>query len=262
MSGRIIAGKERGVDQTPTHWQVKISAHDKILKKFLGHCGGVLLSKKYILSAAHCKHVLLLDGTDEALIGAKAATEKDKIHTLSKTYYVHPDYEEFLHPKLSYLPIYDFMLLILNPELALPCPSRFVRLPMKSADSDLIRKTLITVGWGSITPASHEQVIKHKQEGTLLDMPNHMHEVEIHYVRSSICQERYQGVFDGYGQSEVRGVKRAPNAELGLYGLNELPGKYFGKETRFDEGPGLSMICGTKGICQGDSGCKYSSKSK
>ena len=42
----------------------------------------------YVLTAAHCKQGLRLDGKDVVLIGAKSKTNNGKMFKLTKTYFV------------------------------------------------------------------------------------------------------------------------------------------------------------------------------
>ena len=156
-SGRIIGGRPKLDRESPNTWQVARVKREK--NSILPHvfCGGVLLSKKYILSAAHCGPPTT--GKDKVLIGAKAKYEVDKIRPLSHKYHTHDKHQIFHSATHGPFTVYDFMILILKAPFH-ACVSDFVRLPKKSDDDNLLGTPLLAVGWGSILPATHEQILR------------------------------------------------------------------------------------------------------
>ena len=234
-------------------------------------CGGVLLSNEHILTAAHCKPHLSLNGDDRALVGAKSVSETDRIHILSRRYYVHEEYETFTSERYGFIAIFDFMILFLQNPLSMRCPTSFVRLPKQNDDSpdNLLNKPLITVGWGSYLPVTHQQLLDQIQNGVPYPMANlgELRQIEVSYVPKSICQLRWQELISQFGATQ--GVHPHPE----LPGILDKPGKHYANLLRFDEEPGHSMLCASacttedlskcehrherRGVCVGDSGCKY-----
>ena len=109
---RLVPGeRKRYISEDAIPWQVGLRRPDSVVK-----CGGVLLSEKVIISAAHCKDVLKFDGLDEAVLGSiltyqTIATEEP--YWLSKKHFIHPRYQEFRAETVA-LAIYDLMLLFLS----------------------------------------------------------------------------------------------------------------------------------------------------
>ena len=256
-SGRIIGGRPKLDRESPNTWQVARVKREK--NSILPHvfCGGVLLSKKYILSAAHCGPPTT--GKDKVLIGAKAKYEVDKIRPLSHKYHTHDKHQIFHSATHGPFTVYDFMILILKAPFH-ACVSDFVRLPKKSDDDNLLGTPLLAVGWGSILPATHEQILRDIL-GAPKKYPDRMQEVELFYLPIETCQERWQEVFNVYGSA--RGTKP---------GNPNYVSEYVAEEIRFDSEPGTSMFCASgcsetdlelctdenlKGMCHGDSGCKF-----
>ena len=225
----------------------------------------------YILTAAHCKPYLGLDGNDMVLIGAKSKHDASKRFQLTKTYYVHDEYEVFNSDKMGKIMIYDFMLLVLKTpnRLEMGCRTNFVRLPKQGLlEVELLNEKLNVLGWGSVRPLSFEQMLDTEIVSQNVLYRDYLLEVDLPYVRKTICQKRLQTMFEDPRWEHTRGTR--PN--LVRPGTNDRPGRYYITDIRFEEESGSSMLCTSlcaaedlssckhkhrhKGLCVGDSGCK------
>ena len=274
-SGRIVGGAGRLEDEDPASWNVAFMTSKRDI-----YCGGVLLSDKYILTAAHCKFDgnedgLRFDGKDLALVGAKKKTDA-LLLTLTKTYFVHEQYETFESDTMGELDIYDFMIVVLITPNSLErgCRSRFVRLPKKGLNEHKLKGVALSVvGWGNVALVTHQQILNKIRKGIAFKMvqPDHMMETDLSLVPARICQKRYQEMFNEWGS--VRGIKPDPKTGSEASALNDKPGQYYISDINFSKRSGNSMLCasmcaeedlssctekhGHNGACMGDSGCKY-----
>ena len=224
-----------------------------------------------MLTAAHCKQGLRLDGKDVVLIGAKSKTDNGKMFKLTKTYFVHDEYEEFNNDKMGQISIYDFMLLVLETpnRLEMGCRTNFVRLPKQGLlEEELIGESLTVLGWGSVKPIGFEEMLDDEFVSQNVVYEDHLLEVDLSYLPKYICQKRLQKMFDDPRWEHTRGTR--PN--LVRPGTNDRPGRYHITDIRFEEESGSSMLCTSmcaavdlssckhnhqqKSICIGDSGCK------
>jgi hypothetical protein len=227
--------------------------------------GGVLLSNKHIISAAHCADCLKFNDEDKVLIGAKYNKDPANLYTISKTHHIHPKYEFFHGEKDPVWPtdltIYDFMLLFLITPLQF-CDNVFARLPTKGLDDGYLSgKSLLVSGWGSLTALTSQQLIddhrrtqKRKQK-----FPRHLRFLFVPYLSNDVCQKRYQRYFGSH--PDLRGTR-----------IDGNPGQY-AKDINFEQETRSSMLCTSlcteddwtkctkhgkpRGTCFGDSGGTY-----
>ena len=153
--------------------------------------------------------------------------------------------------------------------LKMGCRSKFARLPKKGLKENELRDvTLTAVGWGGVTPVTHQQILDNIQKGIEYKIvaPGRMMETDLSLVPKYICQKRYHEMFAEWGK--VYGIRPDPNWPR----INDRPGRYEINEINFDKKSGSSMLCasmcakedlsscaekhGHKGMCMGDSGCK------
>ena len=266
LSGRIVGGAGRIEGEDPVSWNVAFMYDNRDV-----FCGGVLLSHQYVLTAAHCRPYLRFDGYDLVLVGAKKKTD-ELVLTLTETYFVYEEYEEFESADMGTICINDFMLVMLRTPniLEMGCRSNFVRLPKKGLTEHQLRGvTLTAVGWGSVTPVTHQQILDKIQNciNYKIVRPDRMIETDLSLVPSYICQKRYQQMLSEWGS--VHGIR--PDPKMGIY--NDKPGRFDISDINFSQKSGKSMLCasmcieenlasctekhGHKGACMGDSGCKY-----
>ncbi|XP_019868243.1 serine protease 27 [Aethina tumida] len=145
FSKRIIGGKEAAFGQYP--WQAFIK-----LGKF--QCGGVLVSRKYVATAAHCiitsrlRDILVylgeLDTQDTGKVEELAPAE---LHRVKKRI-VHPNFRY----RLTQPDRYDIALL----ELVTEAGHTFHISPICLPDEDmkLIGRKAVVAGWGKIQPSN------------------------------------------------------------------------------------------------------------
>ena len=108
---------------------------------------------------------------------------------------------------------------------------------------------------------THEQILRDIQDNVPAPRknPDRMQEVNLFVLPIETCQDRWQEVFDNYRAAGGTKLRSNPNYVSGYL-------------TRFDKEPGTSMFCASgcsdtdlelcthqdlKGMCYGDSGCKF-----
>lgn len=259
-----MVGSERYPHSIP--WQVGLftALYNEETKdtKVMIFCGGVLLSKRFILSAAHCSDYLKASGNSLVLVGGTSLddNDKDKFHQISN-YHIHPKFESFNGESIG-IDIFDFMIITLKDSLKNVCPSAFARLPSKGLSEEyLIDKELTISGWGSTSALSRNQVLDdmHGKGFTIapgidpFNFPKHLHVVEVPYLRKEICQKRYRNFFvehqntQGTKGSFLRDINLAENSGSSMLCTSSCTSENVGDCTDVHE---------YKGACLSDSGCK------
>ncbi|XP_037542277.1 granzyme B(G,H)-like [Nematolebias whitei] len=128
--------------------------------QFQGHhsCGGVLIRKDFVLTAAHCKH--LDAGAMTVVLGAHDITKKEKTQQLFQvaTYFQHPNFTGGFD--------YDIMLLKLKTTAKLEKYVKPIGLPKKDGNTPATIKCAVA-GWGRTGPKKPtSNVLKETTEKT------------------------------------------------------------------------------------------------
>ena len=242
---RFVPGKrKRFISEDAIPWQVGLRRPDSVVK-----CGGVLLSEKVIISAAHCKNVLKFDGLDEAVIGSILTYQTigtEEPYWLSKKHFIHPRYQEFRTETLA-MAIYDLMLLFLSKSnLFCPGARSFARLPDSSFNENFLSgKDLLLSGWGRTSPISRQEVLaSFKGKPLPGKQPGHVRHVKLSYLPSNICQKRLQKFFNEYPNVEGKPMKA------------DLPRDIrYVTDINLEIGSGLSMMCTSTCVAEDINNC-------
>jgi len=182
--GRVIGGQAAKKGEWP--WQVKILAPDPEQRgRFGGHCGGSLISPRWILTAAHCvtsgrsgKQDLF--ARDLLIVEGKSKIDKvisvdgpDKPGLAVEDVVIHEDFDRKVFAN-------DIALI----KLAEPAVSKPVILASTSDDAvEAAGHTAVVTGWG-YTKADHGWDDKY--------LPTELQEVELPIVSREDCRAAYR----------------------------------------------------------------------
>ncbi|MGZ2487089.1 secreted trypsin-like serine protease [Rhizobium pisi] len=182
--GRVIGGQAAKKGEWP--WQVKILAPDPEQRgRFGGHCGGSLISPRWILTAAHCvtsgrsgKQDLF--ARDLLIVEGKSKIDKvisvdgpDKPGLAVEDVVIHEDFDRKVFAN-------DIALI----KLAEPAVSKPVILAFASDDAvEAAGHTAVVTGWG-YTKADHGWDDKY--------LPTELQEVELPIVSREDCRAAYR----------------------------------------------------------------------
>ncbi|GGZ36646.1 S1 family peptidase [Streptomyces poonensis] len=177
-AGAVIGGHPVEISQTP--WAVALSSRDRFGGTRSGQfCGGVLVARSTVLTAAHCLSEAVLGTPYERLTDLKVIAGRGDL--LSKKgreipvrqVRVNPDYDAYTNAG-------DFAVLT----LAAPLPGSSVIRMAKAGDPAYRPGTVSTVyGWGDTTGAG--------------DYSGTLRATRVKVLRDSVCAEAYPGSAEG-----------------------------------------------------------------
>ncbi|XP_066951798.1 proclotting enzyme-like [Macrobrachium rosenbergii] len=169
VESRIVGGQEAKIGEYP--WMVLVF----ITLKLGGHaiCGGSLIKRKWVLSAAHCFHGLNYESV-ALFLGDHNIATNDEVPTtgfIAHTIRIHPQYD-------SYSQNNDIALLELSGEATFNERIQPVCLP--NAEDVVPGKLAVATGWGYT-----------QYGGSLSDV---LREVEVSLISNSQCKKLYSGL--------------------------------------------------------------------
>ncbi|XP_065295419.1 chymotrypsin-1-like [Dermacentor albipictus] len=158
--GRIHHGKPTSKDNMP--WIVQVKGISDLSSNLASHCGGSIITRNLILTAAHClfangtfvRRVVVVYESNLLDYGNGKAFDAEKM---------------MLHPKFvtNYELVHDVALVKLAVDLEFNRQVKPVCLP--TAKMDLAGKTLVVAGWGSTESAKMSKILLHAEVVALTD---------------------------------------------------------------------------------------------
>ncbi|XP_040579539.1 brachyurin [Lepeophtheirus salmonis] len=175
-SDRIINGIEASPNQFP--WAVFIKIH---IGHQIGTCTGSVISKNFILTAAHC-----LKGVSKAEIYAgthdySLESEPHRQYRVSENLHVHPNYVNTLFTYQN-----DIGLIELDEELEFNDFVRPACLPtLADVDTNLVGENTTISGWGRI-----------RGEPNPLIVPQLMYATDVPVMSNDVCRMSYGSIIN------------------------------------------------------------------
>ncbi|KAL7043331.1 hypothetical protein ACKWTF_001454 [Chironomus riparius] len=169
-NGKIFGGKRIEINEVP--WQVAL---EHVTKGFF--CGGSILSKSWILTAAHCVTVNLSEWFVRS--GSSIRSKGGEVHKVIKIF-IHPNYHEITYDILDY----DFALL----KIQNPINFDAYRQPIKLAEPHMYQQgdLVFASGYGETkNPTETDEFLK----GTVLHLTGDSCCLNIYpeMTRSMVC---------------------------------------------------------------------------
>ncbi|CAL4063994.1 unnamed protein product [Meganyctiphanes norvegica] len=169
--GRIVNGTDAVFGEFP--WQVTLWA-DKHADMYFSHlCGGTLVSKSWIVTAAHClEHIPSLEMLKVRIGEHDLATENERYPYIERKIK-----RKYSHPKFDFPTFkYDIALLELNEPVTEQPNIGFICLP--GSNNDLNRMTGWATGWGRL-----------ENEGSL---PSVLQKVPLTIMKNKECKKSFK----------------------------------------------------------------------
>lgn len=175
---RIVGGKEININEVP--YQVSLVRNGR------HWCGGALLSKKFVLTAAHCQNFILLFFSHWLKPGCLLGTLDNPI-THVRVGSSHQDegdelievFESIEHPQYNKYSAYDFDIAILrlNDSQAFPEIHSFAKIPRRNSELKVGELTIVS-GWGDTKNP--------------LESPKHLRAAKVPIISQASCKKVYK----------------------------------------------------------------------
>ncbi|XP_044763642.1 brachyurin-like [Coccinella septempunctata] len=168
VGGRIIGGDEAAPHAYP--YQVGLSINGG-----MSFCGGSLVSRNYVLTAAHCAVVI---STVEVILGAHNITKQEttQLRLNGEEIKIHEQYDANLHRN-------DIALIKLNESVSLTYAVQIIKVPnLSQAERTYENMFSIATGWG---------LTRDKASPTIDDMSDVLQVLSAPIMNVDVCGEYY-----------------------------------------------------------------------